>query len=742
MPPVTTDPTKNVNINSAVKSGGLTLDNAPITPPTVPAPVSTSAPKVTTPVVSSSLATDHINNVVVPTMNQAQTAIQTQQTQRMGAGTDKFGNAINIPVDDKGKPIAPTPATPEQQILDTPDTGYKFVYNPADGTRTQIPLTESASQYGMVDNNPTVAPIKPVLGSADLPSGTSIKQYNDGTYGMFDVSGKYIGNATATQFTNAKNGQDVLDKLNQAVNGNYPLNANQTAQINNIRQFYTSLISKQEKENANLTGGTTVAQNLYGIGNTMMAQGQIKGVIDDGVAKIADLTSKMNSDVAKMTEAFQSGNLADLKAAYTAFSGNAKDLQDSINKTHDDAAAIVKQHEQDQATAQNAITNDINTALAEGAKGNATPEQMRAAQTAAASKDYNGVITALGTSLSSAGGDLGEYNQYKREGGKGGIMDFLAKKANVTRANIAAVSGMNLPSSTISVINAGGGSTEVLNSLAPMDKATVQSILNYTKDPKNLSLRQVKGEKQSEREKFLALAHLIDPAYDETQYGVRNKTRQSFTSGLDARNITSLNTAVSHLSELQKAADGLGNAKWQAYNSIGNFLQKQTGNPNVVRFNNAATAVESELASVFKGMGATDQEIKQWRDNLSSSQSPDQLKEGISEAITLMGGRLSALSNKYQEGMGKPVDFEMLSDKSRGILKDMGYDPEAIDPTVQTNSSVGSDVAKQEKVSEDQAKTKVVDFGNSHPDLRPQMIKMQNDKMSYSDILNWVNQQH
>jgi hypothetical protein len=94
----------------------------------------------------------------------------------------------------------------------------------------------------------------------------------------------------------------------------------------------------------------------------------------------------------------------------------------------------------------------------------------------------------------------------------------------------------------------------------------------------------------------------------------------------------------------------------------------------VVKFNAAANAVEGELANVFKGMGATDQEIKSWREQLSTSQSPEQLHGAIKQVTELLGGRMDAPAEQYKTGMGRAKDFHLLSPTSVGILHKLGAD--------------------------------------------------------------------
>jgi hypothetical protein len=175
-----------------------------------------------------------------------------------------------------------------------------------------------------------------------------------------------------------------------------------------------------------------------------------------------------------------------------------------------------------------------------------------------------------------------------------------------------------------------------------------------------------------------------DPTFEQAQYTVRYRLRQDFTSGKSAQNVRSLNTAVGHLDTLDKKGKALDNAPVQVWNWIANRGLTATGDKRVTEFNMAANAVESELAATFKGMGATDQEIKAWRENLNAAQSPAQLKGAIDTAVELMSSRLGALQSQYETGLGRPKDFHFLTEKSRSILKKLGADVDKLDGTGQT----------------------------------------------------------
>jgi len=203
----------------------------------------------------------------------------------------------------------------------------------------------------------------------------------------------------------------------------------------------------------------------------------------------------------------------------------------------------------------------------------------------------------------------------------------------------------------------------------------VRKIVNYDwKLPSGNVLREPYWQN------ILSRAASYDPSFSEREFDVRKKLRIDFTSGNASKNIRSLNTAVYHINTLKRAAKDLNNAPVQLWNKIANASLNAVGDPRVVAFNNAATAVAGELANVFKNTTGTDQEIKAWRENQNSSQSPKQINAGIDTVIELLGGRVGSVRSQYETGMGKPKDFRFFSPESRKILEGIGIDVNTLDP--------------------------------------------------------------
>lgn len=165
-----------------------------------------------------------------------------------------------------------------------------------------------------------------------------------------------------------------------------------------------------------------------------------------------------------------------------------------------------------------------------------------------------------------------------------------------------------------------------------------------------------------------------EPGFDMTKWGARAATAKDFASGQAAKNVTSLNTVIGHLGDLSEKADALQNFSGiplanKTANEIKNWMSENSGNPEVKNFNLARNAVADEMAKVFRGSGLSDAETRQWKENISTSGSPEELRGAISTAIGLMESRLNAMGEQRNKGMSTQTEpMALLTDKSRETL--------------------------------------------------------------------------
>ncbi len=459
---------------------------------------STSAPAATpTTVVSSQPAVAAVTKMTDTAKQGAQDiATQNQAKQTNAARTPvTLGNGVTVYYDSTGKAydasgnvvsgatiaasVKPADKTPEQQIADTPDTGTQWIYD-AQGNRVQNPVG-TPIPTGYSTTNPVTGPTTPVADQTTDTVGNTYKQFSDGTYGKYNALGAYIGTASQNDFTNSKNADGILTSLQQVLNGTYPLTADQQAQIDGIKQSFLALITQQTTANANFTGATTVAENLYGMGTSLTGLGEIKGTVDAGIAKIADLNNKMVSAVAQMQTAFKQDNLKMLQTAYDIYSNTVKSRQDEIDKLQvvadgklKDARTEAEQIRQFNVQEQDKVTQAIDNTAEDAAKGGAPAAVLASIKAATNATD---AIVAAGQYLqASSNPDVAEYLMYRNQATAAGQAPVPFESWQNTRDynkayNTAKAEAAGKAAGTPADLTSGGGFSQGANTKADVPKA-------------------------------------------------------------------------------------------------------------------------------------------------------------------------------------------------------------------------------------------------------------------------------
>lgn len=365
MNPQQTGPVSSVNTGVTNFINGLFGSNKPSPQPSPSTPgASQIIPAITQPkstsVVSSNTAA---NNAAGPVTTALTTAQQNQQTAaQKKAAQDALDSTATSDMqflpgsgapnpNYKPAPTVQTPTTPEDDLGNqVAHPNQTQLYNLTNGQQEWVDNNKltNGTTTGYSTTNPTaMGAISSVAGS----NGETYKQFADGTYGMFDAAGNYVTAANSAQFQSAKRVQDTntaLDNLNNGV-----LTPTQQSQVDSIKQAYADLISKQTTYNNNYTGGTTIAQNMYGIGNTQIGAGAIKQSVDDGIQKIGALTNQMNDAIAKLEQGFQQDDTDAVKNAYDMYNTSQQAVQKQLDQIQTNL-----QKEQDKVTAANISINE------------------------------------------------------------------------------------------------------------------------------------------------------------------------------------------------------------------------------------------------------------------------------------------------------------------------------------------------------------------------------------------------
>lgn len=174
--------------------------------------------------------------------------------------------------------------------------------------------------------------------------------------------------------------------------------------------------------------------------------------------------------------------------------------------------------------------------------------------------------------------------------------------------------------------------------------------------------------------KIRAAVHATDPQFDAVNYKSREQTRQKFTKGKGADNLTAFNTAIGHLGTLDKSIDELNNSGFPAWNKyVANPVAEQFDSKyqkGLKDFQTARTAVADELTRAFRGSGGNVHDIIQWEKAINAADSPVALKAAVRAAAELLGSRITAVGDEYNRGMGTTKDpLELLNPKAADAFK-------------------------------------------------------------------------
>lgn len=203
-------------------------------------------------------------------------------------------------------------------------------------------------------------------------------------------------------------------------------------------------------------------------------------------------------------------------------------------------------------------------------------------------------------------------------------------------------------------------------------------------------------------QQMVSLVSQYDPTFDAVNYNARAKTRNDFTSGKSAQNITSFNTAIGHLDTLDKAVDALNNTRFPYWNKIANWTATQSGDTKFQeahkQFSTAKQAVVDELTRAFRGTGGNVHDIVEWEKNLNDADSPQALHAATKSALELLHSRIESIGDQYNRGMGTTKDpIQMLSPKAQSAWQRMTSGEQPKTGAVSQNQAAVPSVSERQK---------------------------------------------
>jgi hypothetical protein len=350
IPPIGGSTTQPYNQN-ATTTGGAILPN-PMSPAGAPTP---------TPVVSSNTAANgpvaNAQNVVntydTVTANQSQNLYDTTNGWVTPYGLSQGAVAVQ-PTDpnfQQNNTNQPAPVNPVNPTLDDIQANEVLhpnstkLFNLTNGQEEWISNDQltNGTKLGYSTVNPaTMSAVETAYGA----NGETFKKLNDGSYIQTDNAGNFIRMSNVSEFLGAKDVSDTQQALRNVRAGIYT--PAQQEQINSIENLWKILIEKQKVDNANLTGGTTIAMNRSGLGNQIIGQQQISKTVTDGLQKVADLNTKMTAAVSEMKRAFEQDDIKALETAYNIYNTASASRQKQIDQVEKYAQDLKLKSEQKQ----------------------------------------------------------------------------------------------------------------------------------------------------------------------------------------------------------------------------------------------------------------------------------------------------------------------------------------------------------------------------------------------------------
>lgn len=213
---------------------------------------------------------------------------------------------------------------------------------------------------------------------------------------------------------------------------------------------------------------------------------------------------------------------------------------------------------------------------------------------------------------------------------------------------------------------------EYLNSL---DKSTQAQVVALTQG--RMAFPVGRAAQSEYWQKMIATVAQYDPSFDAVNYGARAKTRNDLAAGKTGSNIKSINTAVAHMGQLDDQLTALDNSDSSAVNVAHNWAAKTFGNrgrqEKIAAVDTTAEGVAGEMAKVFRDTGMSEKEIDAWRKKFESSTTPAAQKGTMRSAVHMLQGRMDAIQDQYQTGMGttaRPLDI--LTPKAKEIFDRLG----------------------------------------------------------------------
>lgn len=173
----------------------------------------------------------------------------------------------------------------------------------------------------------------------------------------------------------------------------------------------------------------------------------------------------------------------------------------------------------------------------------------------------------------------------------------------------------------------------------------------------------------------MPLAQQYDPNWSMDKWNSRNTFRKDLESekvGTTGGSIIAADTAFMHIDRALGNIDKLGNSDFSWWNKYANQARSAAGDVNFqkaeAKLAANLTGITTEVAKMLKGGQLAVEDVKAWRERMSTADSPEKLKAGLEEAMHMILDRLVPVAARYSQVMDTPKEpTDLLNPVSRKI---------------------------------------------------------------------------
>lgn len=198
--------------------------------------------------------------------------------------------------------------------------------------------------------------------------------------------------------------------------------------------------------------------------------------------------------------------------------------------------------------------------------------------------------------------------------------------------------------------SAGGGLTgdAYLQTLPPQIQGTVKAIAEGRMPlPSGFVLKTPYGQQ------LISAVSQYDPTFSSANAATRVATRKDFTSGKSAQTLTAFNTALAHLSNLDQAISDLNNNGFPLNNQVAHLIAGATGtDQRLTNFELTKRTALDEVNKALVGSGGALGDREALMTQLNAAKSPESLHQAVRSLADLLQGKINAMGQQYQQGMG------------------------------------------------------------------------------------------